>query len=30
MSDYKAPLGVWGTIPDLKQFLHQQNIRVRL
>lgn len=30
MSDYKAPLGVWGMIPDLKQFLHQQNIPVRL
>jgi hypothetical protein len=30
MSDYKAPLGVWGAIPDLKQFLHQQNIAVRL
>ena len=41
MSDYKAPLGiafgkptategVWGAIPDLKQFLHRQNITVRL
>ena len=30
ISDYKAPLGVWGAIPDLKQFLHRQNIPVRL
>ena len=30
MSDYKAPLGVWGGFPDLKQFLHRQNIAVRL
>jgi hypothetical protein len=30
MSDYKAPLGVGGAIPDLKQFLHRQNIAVRL
>ena len=30
MSDYKAPLGVWGAIPDLKEFLHRQNIPVRL
>ena len=30
MLDYKAPLGVWGAIPDLKQFLHRQNIAVRL
>jgi len=30
MSDYKAPLGVWGEIGDLKQFLHRQNIPVRL
>ena len=30
MSDYKVPLGVWGAIPDLKQFLHRQNISVRL
>jgi hypothetical protein len=30
MSDYKAPLGVWGAIPGLKQFLHRQNISVRL
>jgi len=30
MSDFKAPLGVWGAIPDLKLFLHRQNIPVRL
>ena len=30
MSDYKAPLAVWGAILDLKQFLHRQNIVVRL
>ena len=30
MSGYKAPLGVWGAIPDLKQFLHRQNIAIRL
>jgi hypothetical protein len=30
MSDYKAPLGVWGAISDLKQFLHRQNMPVRL
>jgi hypothetical protein len=30
ISDYKAPLGAWGAVGDLKQFLHRQNIAVRL
>lgn len=39
MSGYKAPLGppgrpgrtgVWGAIPDLKQYLHKQNLPIRL
>jgi hypothetical protein len=30
MSDSKAPLGVWGAIPDLKQYLHHKQIPVRL
>ncbi len=30
MSDSKAPLGVWGAIPDLKMFLSKNKIPVRL
>jgi hypothetical protein len=30
MSEYKAPLGARGAIPDLEQYLHKQNLPVRL
>jgi hypothetical protein len=30
MSEYKASLEVWGAIPDLKQYLHKQNLPVGL
>jgi len=30
MSDYKAPLGVWGAIPGLKKYLYDKKIPIRL
>ncbi len=30
ISDFKAPLGVWGAIPDLKYYLKEKNISIRL
>ena len=30
MSDCKTPLGVWGPIPALKQYLANKNIPVRI
>ena len=29
MSEYKAPLRVWGPVPDLKKYLFSKKIAIR-